>query len=321
MWFATARGLVRYDGAHLVVYRHDPNDPGSLPFGAPDLPARGPRAAAVGRHRLERVGGRRGAGQEHGALHALPGGRAAGVVERALRAGDLPGSRGTPVGGARPGHRPLRPGHEDVHGLPDRPRRQRAAGDGDAGGLARHLLGGHGEERALPVRPGHAHVPRASPFATEPRRARARRRRLVLRRLPRAAGRHAVGGRLRCGPRPHRPRQRANETLPARSAAHRLAERRPGRAAGRRRGQARLRRHRERRPRRPRHPLGTVHAPPSRPGRPAQPGQRLGLGALPRRAGSRLGRGQRLRRELALTRWRSGSRRSAPVATASATRA
>jgi ligand-binding sensor domain-containing protein/signal transduction histidine kinase len=35
MWFATARGLVRYDGAHLVVYRHDPNDPASLPFGAP----------------------------------------------------------------------------------------------------------------------------------------------------------------------------------------------------------------------------------------------------------------------------------------------
>ncbi len=33
MWFATARGLVRYDGAHLVVYRHDPNDPSSLPFG------------------------------------------------------------------------------------------------------------------------------------------------------------------------------------------------------------------------------------------------------------------------------------------------
>ena len=35
MWFATARGLVRYDGAHLVVYHHDPNDPGSLPFGEP----------------------------------------------------------------------------------------------------------------------------------------------------------------------------------------------------------------------------------------------------------------------------------------------
>jgi signal transduction histidine kinase/ligand-binding sensor domain-containing protein len=35
MWFATARGLVRYDGAHLVVYRHDPNDPASLPFGEP----------------------------------------------------------------------------------------------------------------------------------------------------------------------------------------------------------------------------------------------------------------------------------------------
>jgi len=35
MWFATARGLVRYDGAHLVVYRHDPSDPASLPFGAP----------------------------------------------------------------------------------------------------------------------------------------------------------------------------------------------------------------------------------------------------------------------------------------------
>ncbi|MCI4355469.1 MAG: hypothetical protein L3K06_08935, partial [Thermoplasmata archaeon] len=35
MWFATARGLVRYDGAHLVVYRHDPKDPGSLPFGSP----------------------------------------------------------------------------------------------------------------------------------------------------------------------------------------------------------------------------------------------------------------------------------------------
>ncbi|HVO09521.1 MAG TPA: two-component regulator propeller domain-containing protein [Vicinamibacteria bacterium] len=35
MWFATARGLVRYDGAHLVVYRHDPQDPASLPSGAP----------------------------------------------------------------------------------------------------------------------------------------------------------------------------------------------------------------------------------------------------------------------------------------------
>jgi signal transduction histidine kinase/ligand-binding sensor domain-containing protein len=35
MWFATARGLVRYDGAHLVVYRHDPSDPTSLPAGAP----------------------------------------------------------------------------------------------------------------------------------------------------------------------------------------------------------------------------------------------------------------------------------------------
>ena len=35
MWFATARGLVRYDGAHLVVYRHDPNDPASLPPGTP----------------------------------------------------------------------------------------------------------------------------------------------------------------------------------------------------------------------------------------------------------------------------------------------
>lgn len=33
MWFATARGLVRYDGAHLIVYRHDPADPASLPFG------------------------------------------------------------------------------------------------------------------------------------------------------------------------------------------------------------------------------------------------------------------------------------------------
>jgi signal transduction histidine kinase/ligand-binding sensor domain-containing protein len=35
MWFATARGLVRYDGARLVVYRFDPGDPGSLPFGEP----------------------------------------------------------------------------------------------------------------------------------------------------------------------------------------------------------------------------------------------------------------------------------------------
>src|SRR5512141_3299579 len=35
MWFATARGLVRYDGARLVVYRHDPNDAASLPPGAP----------------------------------------------------------------------------------------------------------------------------------------------------------------------------------------------------------------------------------------------------------------------------------------------
>ncbi len=35
MWFATARGLVRYDGARLVVYHHDPSDPASLPFGEP----------------------------------------------------------------------------------------------------------------------------------------------------------------------------------------------------------------------------------------------------------------------------------------------
>ncbi len=35
MWFATARGLVRYDGVRLVVYRHDPNDASSLPPGAP----------------------------------------------------------------------------------------------------------------------------------------------------------------------------------------------------------------------------------------------------------------------------------------------
>ena len=35
MWFATARGLVRYDGARLVVYRHDPHDPASLPLGLP----------------------------------------------------------------------------------------------------------------------------------------------------------------------------------------------------------------------------------------------------------------------------------------------
>jgi signal transduction histidine kinase/ligand-binding sensor domain-containing protein len=35
MWFATARGLVRYDGARLVVYRHDPQDPNSLPSGSP----------------------------------------------------------------------------------------------------------------------------------------------------------------------------------------------------------------------------------------------------------------------------------------------
>ena len=174
MWFATARGLVRYDGAHLVVYRHDPNDPGSLPFGAPDLPARGPRATAVGRHRLEPVGGCRGAGQEHGAVHPLPGGRAAGVVERALRAGALPGSRRTPVGGARPGHRPLRPGLEDVHGLPDRARRKRAAGDGDAGGLARHLLGGHGEERPRSSSTGPRTRSAASPFASETRRAGAR---------------------------------------------------------------------------------------------------------------------------------------------------
>ena len=33
MWFATGRGLVRYDGARLIVYRHDPDDPASLPFG------------------------------------------------------------------------------------------------------------------------------------------------------------------------------------------------------------------------------------------------------------------------------------------------
>ena len=31
VWFATADGLARYDGTDFRVYRHDPNDPGSLP--------------------------------------------------------------------------------------------------------------------------------------------------------------------------------------------------------------------------------------------------------------------------------------------------
>jgi len=30
MWFATRDGLNRYDGYSFVVYKHDPNDPGSL---------------------------------------------------------------------------------------------------------------------------------------------------------------------------------------------------------------------------------------------------------------------------------------------------
>jgi hypothetical protein len=30
MWFATANGLNRYDGASVKVYRHDPDDPSSL---------------------------------------------------------------------------------------------------------------------------------------------------------------------------------------------------------------------------------------------------------------------------------------------------
>jgi ligand-binding sensor domain-containing protein len=30
MWFATRDGLNRYDGYDFVVYKHDPNDPGSL---------------------------------------------------------------------------------------------------------------------------------------------------------------------------------------------------------------------------------------------------------------------------------------------------
>jgi len=30
MWFATANGLSRYDGASVKVYRHDPDDPNSL---------------------------------------------------------------------------------------------------------------------------------------------------------------------------------------------------------------------------------------------------------------------------------------------------
>ena len=30
MWFATRDGLNRYDGNAFVVYKHDPNDPGSL---------------------------------------------------------------------------------------------------------------------------------------------------------------------------------------------------------------------------------------------------------------------------------------------------
>ena len=30
MWFATQDGLDRYDGNAFVVYKHNPNDPGSL---------------------------------------------------------------------------------------------------------------------------------------------------------------------------------------------------------------------------------------------------------------------------------------------------
>ena len=135
-----------------------PERPHEHPVWRPDLPARGPGATAVGRHHFERVGGHRGARQEHGTVHSLPCGRTARFTERALCAGDLPGSRRTPVDWARPGSRPLRPGLEDVLTLSHRRRRQRAAGDGDAGGLPWHLLGGHGEGGAVPLRQGRGHV-------------------------------------------------------------------------------------------------------------------------------------------------------------------
>ena len=162
---------VRYDGAHLIVYRHDPTDPASLPFGSPAcLLEDRERRLWVGTASSERAG-----------LGVLD--RSTGRFTRYLADG-RPGSLSAPyvqaiyqdregrLGGARAGHRPLRPAVAELHGLPDRPRRQRAAGDGDAGGLARHLLGGHGEEAGCSSSTGPRAGSAASPFGTGPRRAR-----------------------------------------------------------------------------------------------------------------------------------------------------
>ena len=158
MWFATARGLVRYDGAHLVVYRHDPNDPASLPFGAPTC-------LLEDRERRLWVGT---ASSEWAGIGVLD--RSTGRFTRYLADG-RPGSLSAPyvqaiyqdregrlwVGHAR-GIDLFDPASKTFTAFPIGGGRQRAAGDGDAGGLARHLLGGHGEAGAVPVRQGHGHV-------------------------------------------------------------------------------------------------------------------------------------------------------------------
>ena len=159
MWFATARGLVRYDGARLVVYRHDPNDAASLPPGAPtclleDRDGRlwvgtisSPRAG-VGV--LDRSTGR--------FTRYLPDGRPGSLSAPYVQAIYQDRDGRLWVGHAQ-GLDLFDPATKTFTAFPIGPAGERAAGDGDAGGLARHVLGGHGEERALPVRQGRARVP------------------------------------------------------------------------------------------------------------------------------------------------------------------
>ena len=300
MWFATARGLVRYDGARLVVYRHDPSDPASLPFGAPTC-------LLEDRERRLWVGtvSSRWAG-----LGVLD--RSTGRFTRYLADG-RPGSLSAPDVQAiyqdRQGR--LWVGHAQGLDLFDPASKTFTAFPiGPAGSEPRvmaMLEDSRGTFWVATERSGLFQFDRASHafrrFTVRDRSATGERNAddsFFAAFLEQPAGTLWVAGYGAGLVRIDLASGRTRRYLPDPQRADSLSVAQVVQLAGdgdrlvyvgtENGGLDVLD-----------IPSETLHAPPSRPGRPAQPGQRVGLGSLSRRARPRLGRGERLRRELAVT--------------------